>query len=879
MIKKLILIIAFHLLVLFINRCHSQFTDISDSLFNLGVFATNHQNSYGSGVSFYDFNYDGWDDLSVGGGYDDPVFLINNEGVLEIVNFNIPNLGTGHIQTMLWVDFDNDGDADLFITKKDGNIELWQNDGAFNFTNIVEQAGLDTGIYRWSNAAFGDYDHDGCLDLYVTKYYFAGFTTDEEFASILYKNNCDGTFSNATVAAGVFLDPIRALQPLWVDVDNDGWEDLFIAIDRSTQSNELFINNQDGTFTRVTEDSGIDNFIDAMSASPADYNQDGYTDLYVTNNQGAPGNSLFKNNGDGTFTDVAIELGLNINIFSWAGLWIDYDNNTWDDILVCIMDCVNPCVEPGINHFYINDNGETFTEVGATIGLNEVNTNTFTTAKGDLNNDGYYDIVTNNISPAFQRLFLNHGGDNNYISISLQGTLANRDAIGSKIHCYFGDKHLVQQTYCGMNLSGQNSKKNIFGLGQYTQVDSVVIEWNSGTREMYQLPEINTRYHYIEGASLSLPFSVSMSGNQLMCMGDSVVLNAGEFESYLWSTGATEQEITVFEPGTYWVSVTNQFGLTVESLPVIIQWAPESEVDMQVNDISCFGETDGSIAVYIDGGQSPISISWNTGATTAVLENLDAGIYSFIGTNALGCQFNGSASVQSPFPMSTTYVTGDVLCFGENTGFVDLTVIGGTAPYSFSWGELNPEALFAGAYNVIVMDMNLCLTEVIFEIEEPLSLSIELSYTNAVEPDNLGSANIELLGGTPPYFIEWSTGEIDVYQISSLIAGEYWVNVSDVNDCIIAQNFSISDVTGIESTDVQHYKVYPNPFSSNIVIENVIGNNISFQLFNTNGKLIQQASKVVSPFQIALPELTNGIYFLNISDDVSIQQFKLVKID
>jgi hypothetical protein len=686
-IKQFKSVVLFTFLIATFSTCYAQFTDISNSLFNIGVFATNHQNSYGSGVSFYDFNYDGWDDLSIGGGFSDPIFLINNEGVLEVVNFNVPNLGSGHIQTMLWVDFDNDGDADLFITKKDGNMELWQNSGDFNFVNITAQAGLDTGVYRWSNAAFGDYDHDGCLDLYVTKYYFAGFTTDEEFTSILYKNNCDGTFSNATVDAGVYLDPIRALQPLWVDINNDGWEDLFIAIDRSTQSNELFINNQNGTFTRVTEGSGINNFIDAMSASPADYNQDGFTDIYVTNNQGAPGNSLFKNNGDGTFTDMAIELAVNIDIFGWAALWIDYNNNTWDDLFVCIMDCVNPCVEPGINHFYINDNGETFTEVGATIGLNVINTNTFTTAKGDLNNDGYYDIVTNNISPAYQRLFLNNGGDNNYISISLQGTIANRDAIGSKIHCYFGDKHLVQQTYCGMNLSGQNSKKNIFGLGQYTQVDSLIIEWNSGTREMYLLPEINTRHHYIEGASLSLPFSVSISGNQLMCMGDSVVLNAGEFASYLWSTGATEQEITIFEPGTYWVSVTNQFGLSVQSVPVTVQWAPESSVDYHINHISCFGETDGSITVTFDNNQPPVSIIWNTGDTTSTIDNLDAGIYSFIGVNDFGCPTTGSVMIESPFPLSATYIFENVLCHGDNSGSVEITPSGGTAPYSINWGE------------------------------------------------------------------------------------------------------------------------------------------------------------------------------------------------
>jgi hypothetical protein len=193
-------------------------------------------------------------------------------------------------------------------------------------------------------------------------------------------------------------------------------------------------------------------------------------------------------------------------------------------------------------------------------------------------------------------------------------------------------------------------------------------------------------------------------------------------------------------------------------------------------------------------------------------------------------------------------------------------------------GRINPNALIAGVYSILVSDTNLCFTALSIEIEEPSPIDIELSYTNFEEPDNLGTAGITITGGTPPYTIDWSNGELDVQQIFDLPAGEYNVSVVDANDCEVNQSFTISNITGFEDSRNSNIKVFPNPFSFNLFIENYNNTEISFQLYNAQGLLILQAFNTKPPFQISTPHLAEGIYFLNISDKDKFQQFKLVKI-
>lgn len=831
-----------------------QFTNISSQLYSQGVNPTNQPGSHGSGISFYDFNNDGWDDLTISGTNAPKYFLQNNNGTLELTQITLPGTHVGIPQSMIWIDFDNDGDADFFASHQHGPLELWENDGDFNFTNITAQAGLETDHYRYSYAAWGDYNHDGYADLYVTLYYSNNFTPFEEYSNKLYRNNGDGTFTNVTAEAGLLIPSSMSLQPVWADFNNDGWEDLFLVEDRVIFPNELFINNQDGTFTRTTFGSGIDEYFDAMSGSIADYNQDGWLDIFVSNNPYQPGNRLYENNGDGSFTNVAEAMGVSTMQECWGAVWFDHDNNTLEDLFVGTVD-----LSPDNNFFYVNTGDQEYIELANASGFNAPVVSTYNCARGDLNNDGFFDLALSNYAPYAHEVYMNQTGSKNWLSVTLEGTLANRDGLGTWIRCYVDGECYVKYTLNSENLGGQNSRKNIFGLNSATQVDSLVLEWNSGTREVYPNPEINTHHLYIEGASFTQPFEVQNSGSTSLCPDDSLVLTAGAYQSYLWNTGDTTQTIVVYQPGEYSVEVENEFGLSVSSFPVMVTAAPQTEVILNVVNISCSGASDGVIDMSFSTG-TPNSITWSTGVSDTILSNLSEGIYSFSGSDQYGCTVTGEAYVSAPPPLLAQVTVEDVLCFGASNGSATQEVIGGIPPYSFNWNGSNPDALSAGNYTALATDANGCQVEVAYTVSQPDSLWIILDVEPATVGDN-GSVAGEIFGGTPPYSIVWSTGDTDTLNLSNLPVGSYSVSVSDGNNCITQTNFEVGLGTGINlvMNDRKPF-LYPNPNTGQFRIYHCPASEVDIEIFNASGQSVFKERSVECGSLVSAGALPAGLY-------------------
>jgi hypothetical protein len=225
--------------------------------------------------------------------------------------------------------------------------------------------------------------------------------------------------------------------------------------DRLAFPNELFKNNGDGTFTSVTTTSGAGIQIDSMSGTVGDYDNDGDLDIFVTNNPYPTGHVLLQNQGDGTFIQKQNEAGLYLVQVGWGSMWLDYNNDSWQDLFVSVT---SPVLVPIGNQFYVNDGTGHFTQQNTLVGLNALN-ETFTCAKGDLNNDGYYDFITTNYNVYPTKLYQNSTGNNNYFAFTLEGTISNKDGIGSWVHCYAGGNHYARFTLCGENLMGQNSAK------------------------------------------------------------------------------------------------------------------------------------------------------------------------------------------------------------------------------------------------------------------------------------------------------------------------------------------------------------------------------------------------------------------------------------
>ena len=287
-----------------------------------------------------------------------------------------------------WVDFDNDGDLDLYIVEFDSQDQFYQNNGNGSFSNITGQSGINV-ISQGDEqaAAWGDYNNDGNMDLYICKI---------RFRNTLYHNNGDGTFSEVGATAGV--NDIRDTQDAtWADYDNDGDLDLYIV--NREQNNALFKNTGTGGFDEVACALSIDNTDVGKSASWIDFDTDGDLDLFIAN---VGANALYQNNGADQFTNIATnDLKSTSGAWiSWAGAWGDYDRDGDPDLFVANgADSRAGQVSPLLQ----NDGAGAFTNITATSGITTSPKSAISATSADYDGDGDLDIyVINSRLPSFE---------------------------------------------------------------------------------------------------------------------------------------------------------------------------------------------------------------------------------------------------------------------------------------------------------------------------------------------------------------------------------------------------------------------------------------------------------------------------------------------
>ncbi len=424
----------------------------------------------GGGVSFCDMNNDGLEDLSLPSGSGEIIAVYANNGTdfSDIASqFNLSD--SAESESITWVDFDNDGDKDLFISNFLASPRLYRKDGATLFVDVTVSAGLPDEPLPSTAATWADFDNDGWVDLYLCNYSYVN--NMPAVPNMLFRNNGDGTFSDVTAIAGVADSTKQPLAVVSLDYNNDGWQDIYIANDKRN-GNTLFKNNSDGTFTDVSAESHSNLAFDAMGLAVGDYDNNGYLDIYVSN--GEEGNGLLRNNGDGTFTNVADSAGVAVNRVCWGANFVDFDNDGDLDLYVSVSHGV-PDRE---NALFENLGDGTFTRLtGVMIGGDDHQS--FGNAIGDVNNDGYCDIAVLNIN-APVTLWENSGGGNNWIKLALQGVESNRDGIGSRVEIYRNGEKFMRSTQCGISYLSQNSSILTIGVGQSDQLDYLVVKWQSG---------------------------------------------------------------------------------------------------------------------------------------------------------------------------------------------------------------------------------------------------------------------------------------------------------------------------------------------------------------------------------------------------------------
>jgi len=448
----------------------------------------------GSGLAFFDYDNDGWLDIYLSNGNrldahwpagKEPtshLYKNNRDGTFTDVTLK-SGLGRFGWQTGVCVgDYDNDGWDDLFCCFWGHNI-LFHNNGNGTFTDVTRKAGLYQEKGRWgTGCTFLDYDRDGFLDLFVCNF----IKLDPDKPPSLD----DMTFTDVSEKAGILKPgPRYSISATSYDFDNDGWPDIYVAVD--SEPSMMFKNNHDGTFTDVAVMAGCAYNEDGheqagMGLGVADYDCDGWLDIFKTNFADDTCD-LYHNNGDGTFTDLSFisGVGINNNYVAWGCGFIDYDNDGWPDIMQ-----VNGHVYPEIDNYnfgesfknprlvYKNLGNGRFKDVSAEMGPGI--TERFSSrgaAFGDYDNDGGMDALILNMNDLPSLLHNVGGNKQNWIKLKLVGTKCNRTAIGARARVATGKHIQMDEVHSGTSVMSQSDLRLHFGLGKSEVVDWIEVKW------------------------------------------------------------------------------------------------------------------------------------------------------------------------------------------------------------------------------------------------------------------------------------------------------------------------------------------------------------------------------------------------------------------
>jgi enediyne biosynthesis protein E4 len=534
----------------------ANFTDIAEKagLTMLNVFGGIDTKKYiiettGTGAAILDYDNDGWPDIFVVNGTkidqspkepgaSNHLYRNNHDGTFTDVTAKSGLTATGWGQGVCVGDYDNDGWEDLYVTYY-GKNRLYHNQNGV-FSEVAAKAGVAGSSKDWgSGCAFVDYDRDGHLDLIVSNYVDFDLATapvpgDRPTCiwkgvpvmcgprglpgekNILYHNRGEGVFEDVTTKAHIDrTDGHYAFSVSTLDFDEDGWPDIFIACD-STPS-ILYRNNHDGTFTDVAVTSGAAFNEDGreqagMGSTIADFNGDGHLDIFKTNFSDDT-STLYRNNADGTFTDVtmAAGLGLYTQYLGWGTMFLDFDNDGWPDLML-VNGHVYPEVDSqhlGSNYkepriLYRNNGDGTFTDVSSSAGSGITTAaSSRGLAVGDLWNDGRMSAVISNMNDRPSLLVNQVRSSNHWISIHAVGTKSNRDGIGSRIRVKTATRTLVNEVRSGSSFTSNSDMRVHFGLGAAAAVEWVEVIWLSGLTERFANLPVDAIHTVKEGSGVS----------------------------------------------------------------------------------------------------------------------------------------------------------------------------------------------------------------------------------------------------------------------------------------------------------------------------------------------------------------------------------------
>jgi hypothetical protein len=497
----------------------------------------------GPGVAFLDYDNDGWMDIYlVNSGESDfykpskplrnALYKNNRDGTFSDVTEKAGVPGGTFGMGVTVGDFDNDGFPDLFITSY-GRCILYRNNGSGTFTDITVKAGLANIGSEWTtSAAWFDYDNDGFLDLFICSYVDFGPTGrvscgDNKLGrnfycvprifkptpSLLYHNNGDGTFTLASKGGEIAKSLGKALGVVATDINNDGLADLFVAND--TSANFLFMNRGRNKWEEIALQAEVayssnGQARSGMGVDAADFDGDGWQDLFVANIDQEMF-SLYRNNKDETFTDVAHEHGVahaTRQLSGWGLKFFDYDNDGNIDLLLAnghpddMIEQYSQAIRYKEPLLLFHHDGRKLVNVSAQAG--PVFQKSFAArglAIGDYNNDGRLDALVGNNGGAPVLLKNSSGDRNHWIGLKLEGVKCNRDAIGALIVWSAGGRKWTRLKTGGGSYLSSHDPREVLGIGSAAKIDFIEIRWPAPSKQVDRIanPPVDDYIRIVEG--------------------------------------------------------------------------------------------------------------------------------------------------------------------------------------------------------------------------------------------------------------------------------------------------------------------------------------------------------------------------------------------
>ena len=483
----------------------------------------------GAGCAFFDYDNDGWMDIYlVNSGKSDfytpplpirnALYRNNRDGTFSDVTEKAGVAGGGYGMGVAAGDYDNDGNVDLYVTQYGRNI-LYHNNGDGTFSDVTAQAGV--ACNGWSSSAvWFDYDDDGRLDLFVCQFAEYDVATGcgverdgtrhyciprvfKPRPSWLFHNNGDGTFTDVSKESGIAQHLAKAWGVVATDINNDGRMDLFVASD--TTANLLFVNQGHGKFleTGLAADvaySAEGRARSGMGVDSADYDQDGWMDLFVANIDHEIF-SLYRNLRDGWFEDVAMQSGVGMStrwMSGWGLKFFDYDNDGNLDLFLCngfpddLVEEFSKQVTYEEPLLLFHREGKAFRDVSAEAG--PVFRRGFSArglAIGDYDNDGCVDVLISNNDGAPLLLRNNAGRAGHWLGLQLVGKTCNRDAVGARVTYQSGDLKRSRMKVGGGSFLSSHDPRLVLGLGSRSKLDWLEVKWpgpNGAVQRFANLP-------------------------------------------------------------------------------------------------------------------------------------------------------------------------------------------------------------------------------------------------------------------------------------------------------------------------------------------------------------------------------------------------------